>query len=137
MAALANQIATFLIAQTSLTALGTDLFVGVLPSTVTGTTVVLVRETGGSGGERGFGDTGLRYENPSIQFTARGAADDYATPRALLQEVHDAMATIEAQALSSTEWLTVALLQSPTHLGKDELRRHRWVFNVLAQKEPT
>ena len=132
--AVIDEVTAYLIAESVVTAMGTDLFTGVLPDDPDA--ALLVNETGGSPGEKGFGVTGLQYENPSFQFLARGVADDYDTARALCKSAQTAMAKIGPKTLSGTIYLHATVLQEPTFIGQDALRRPRFTCNVVIQKEP-
>lgn len=135
MAQAIDEVTDYLIAENVVTAMGTDLFQNYLPDDPDA--ALLVRETGGSPGEKGLGVVGLQFEHPAFQFLARGAADDPDTPRALCQAAKVAIAKIEATTLGSTLYLLANILQEPFSLKQDEKQRWSFVFNAVLDKEPS
>jgi len=135
MADVLTEVGSYLATELSLTQ-GTTLFLGVLPATPDA--CLAIQEYPGEPGERKFGAAGLRWEFPRVQIVCRGTPGDYATPRAQAASAHTAMAAIEAQSLSSTEYIFATPLSPPNGvLGQDENNRWRISFNVRVQKVPS
>lgn len=129
-----DELAAYLATELSM-AVGTDLFSNRAPPTPDA--VLTIYETGGSPSELGLGVAGVLYEFPSVQVVARGAKDDFVTPRTVAENAYRALAEIQGATLSGTEYLLVRPLNPPqsTAPGVDEDGRPRWSFNVLVEKE--
>ena len=99
--------------------------------------VVVLYGNPGSAPELGFGNAGVKYENPTVQVVTRGGRLDSSTPEALAWSAFSALDRIQAQAVSGTEYLMVRPLQSPSGavLGPDDKQRPRYSFNVAVRKE--
>lgn len=134
MATLLLEIVDFL-ASEGLGTAGVDLFENFLPNDPDAAGVV--KESGGSGPDMGFGSVGVQFENPTVQIIFRGAPEDYAGPRAKAQTAFNSMASISApQSLGSTKYLLVIPLQQPFPLGgRDESKRWNIACNYLIKKE--
>lgn len=98
--------------------------------------IVVIYETGGRGASLGFGVAGIQFEYPSIQVLARGEADDYAGPRAVLEAVYQDLPKVQATTLNSTTYHTIIALQAPFLLERDPKRRVVLVVNFNIEKRP-
>jgi len=96
-----------------------------------------VFETGGSPPEFGFGEEGIKFENPTIAIWFRGEAHDSAGPHAKIRQAYSELSKIQAEDVGSTPYLEVTPLQPPFILERDDSRRVIWTFNFLAYKEPS
>jgi hypothetical protein len=112
---------------------GTDVFKSILPPAPDA--VVSLFESGGLAPEKRFGTKGIEWERPAIQIVARGAPDDYATPRATLQTVFESLAEIETEDLSGTRYYLSEPLQQPFALDRDAQSRPSIAFNILLTKD--
>lgn len=114
---------------------GTDLFLGNMPAEpdVCGA----VYEYGGERAELGFGDEGVKFENPTLQVVFRGAPRDYQGPRAKAQTAFLELAKVQATILSGTRYLLVKPKQSPFEMKRDEAERVYIACNFDARKEPS
>ncbi len=127
--------------KTKLDALGTlgTLTVGFMPATpdVMGT----IYEYGGRQGERSFGVSGYKYENPALQIVFRGAPSDYSGPRNKAEIAWLYLPTILPGALGAgitTEYLFVDPQQSPFPIRPQDLNnRHIIGFNFYIRKRPS
>lgn len=139
MANFMDELGAYLIAQGVVTALNTDLFLGYLPDYPD--PCLAIRPTSGRPPVKHMGDAAIRYERPTAQVVTRGVQDDFQTPFALATSAHAALVKIEAGlaagTLSGTKYNSVEALQQPTPLGPDEKGRHRIVFNIAIEKEPS
>lgn len=103
--------------------------------------VLVIRETGGTGSELGFGVAGIQYENPTIQVDARGVADDYATPRTEIERVYQDFPKVQAATLSgggeSAFYHTIIPRQEPFLAYIDEERRPVLTVVFDVKKEPS
>lgn len=97
-----------------------------------------VFESGGAPPDFGFGQAGIKYENPAVAIWFRGDPHDSAGPHDRIRQAYLELAKIQAENVGSTPYLTVTPLQAPFILRRDDnKRRVIWVFNLLAQKEPS
>ena len=112
---------------------GTDVFKSTMPPLPDA--VIVCYETGGLAPEKRFGTKGIEWERPGIQVVARGAAGDYATPRATIQTVFESLSEVEAEDLSSTRYYLSEPLQNPFALDVDEQDRPSIAFNILFTKQ--
>lgn len=87
--------------------------------------------------EAGFGVAGIKTEHPRIQVVCRGEAEDYDTPRLQLERIRQAMATIQAQTLSGTQWEFVTSLGGVVPLADDTGDRPRIACNFQVDKDPS
>lgn len=133
--ALLDELASYIEAEGHGT-VGTDIFKSFMPATPDA--CVAVYETGGSSPDLGFGSTTVRFENPSVQILARGAAEDYTGPRTKAQSVWDSLVAVQApQQLSGTSYNLIIPLQSPFPIGPDENKRQLISANFLIEKSPS
>ena len=114
---------------------GTTIFLGSIPPKPD--TCLTLREYGGAPPTGGLGTVGIKYESPGVQIVCRGEKGDYATPRTAAETAYRALAEIEAEALSGTDYLMVGPKQSPFLLKTDENDRTLIAFNVESEKEPS
>jgi hypothetical protein len=96
-----------------------------------------IYETGGAGADLGLGVDGIQYEYPAIQVVCRGAAKDYATPRATMQLIYKGLPKVQAEALSGVYYHTIRPMQAPFVLRRDENERVLVACNFLCTKEPS
>ena len=96
-----------------------------------------VYETGGGGADLGLGVDGIQYEYPAIQVVCRGAAKDYATPRATAQLIYKGLPKIQAESLSGVYYHWIRPMQAPFVLRRDENERVLIAVNFLCEKEPS
>lgn len=115
--------------------LGADLFLGNLPEAPPACAAVY--ETGGLAPEMGFGAPGVKIQTPGLQLVFRGAAEDYATPRARAAAAYAGLAAVQAETLSGTFFHWIHPQQEPFLMDRDESERPLIAFNVLVEKEPS
>jgi hypothetical protein len=115
--------------------LATDIFLGLMPASPDACGVV--HEYPGEAPELGFGVDGLQWEHPRLQVVFRGAAGDYAGPRAKAETAFVGLAKVQDKLLSGTRYLLVEPLQSPFLLKRDDRERVHIAFNVSVWKEPS
>lgn len=126
-----DEIAAFVATACSLT-VGTTVFKGALPSSPDA--CMAVYEYPGVAPDYVFGVSGVSVEYPRVQIVARGAADDYSTPRSVAETAYRAIAAAAPQSLSSTRYLSMMPLQSPFVLNRDANGRVVIAFNVQLAK---
>lgn len=127
--------------RTKLVALGTlgTITIGFMPGSpdVIGT----IYEYGGRSPERGYGVSGIKYENPSFQLVFRGASFDYAGPRTKAEIAYLYLATLQPGALGATvttNYLMIEPQQAPHPISPvDANNRHLIGINFYATKEPS
>lgn len=105
---------------------GTNLFGGLLPDQPD--LCICVSEHRGYEGVGFFGEPYPAIERPRLMVRVRGAKNDYATPRALIQQISNALANRGAVVVSGTRYLAFTPVQPPEAAGRDE--NDRWVFAV-------
>lgn len=130
-----DELGTYLVGAGVVTAKGTDLFLNYIPDSPS-TCTVLVRYEGAPA-EQGFGVDGIQYETPGVQVRCRGEEDDEGAAETQAAAVANALAKIQGNVLSGTQYLMVRVLQAPFELERDENDRPTWAFNIHAQKEPS
>ena len=133
-----NDVGAFLAAAPqSLGTVGTDLFLGTMPSDPNACGAVY--ETGGLAPEGGFGVLGVQYETPGVQVVFRGDPHDYAGPRAKAETAYRSLAAVQPGTIvgGSAQYLTVHPQQSPFLMRRDENQRVYIACNFLCQKEPS
>jgi len=108
---------------------------GSLSSTVDVCTAVY--ETGGAGADLGLGVDGIQYEYPTVQVVCRGAADDYATPRATAQLIYKGLPKVQADSLTGVYYHIIRPLNCPFLMRRDENRRVLIAVNFICTKEPS
>ena len=130
-----NEIAAKL-AALSLGTVGTTIHIGRIPATPD--TQCAVYEYPGLPPEGGMGVTGIQFEYPSVQVVFRGAAHDYATPRASAETAFQGLADINpSTTLSGTVYHQVWPAGSPFVLKRDEAQRVLVAINFRVMKEPS
>lgn len=131
MALLLDELGTYL--QTNgIGTQGTDLFLGSLPDRPDAAVAVL--EYGGLAPEHTMGaNTAPDFERPRVQVLSRHA--DYTTARQKAEDAYRLLDKLTATSLSSTLYLRIAALQSPTWLGQDQNNRHVVSCNFQVWKE--
>ena len=103
--------------------------------------VIVLRETGGTGAELGFGVAGIQYEHPVIHVEVRGAPKDYAAPRAQLELIFQDLPKVQADTLTSGAesgyYLTIIPRQAPFLAYIDEKRRPVLISVFDITKKPS
>lgn len=135
MAYWADDVAAYLITQGVGTALGTDMFVGRLPDPNPDVTdnITAVFERPGAPPLGTLTGTGIPDDKTSRpRMTIRVRHDTYDGGRTL---IYKAFAALHGQANKTLGSGTVLFklidaVQSPTHIGLDEVQRHEWVLNL-------
>jgi hypothetical protein len=78
-------------------------------------------------------------ENVRFQVTTRVTSTDYATGRALMEDIYvnldNLYSTASIGSTGSTRYLQVRALDGPAWIGQDESKRHRFACNFEARKE--
>jgi hypothetical protein len=64
----------------------------------------------------------------------RDVINNFATARALSQNIYEALDEIGNTSLSGTNYLVIRALHPPSYIGEDDDARHRFVFNVEVYK---
>jgi hypothetical protein len=100
-------------------------------------TRVCIYEYPGMAPDFKFGGQGLKYEHPSFQVVARGAATDYDGPRAVIELVVADLVKVWTTTLSGTEYTWLQPVQAPFWLRQDERNRHYFVVNFRTEKAPS
>jgi hypothetical protein len=100
-------------------------------------TLGCVNNTGGSAPDKGFGTAGVRFEHPTVQVLFRGEQGESEAPRLKAMQAHDALAAIQAEALSGTFYHEATPMQPPFRIAKDANNCVVWGFNVYIEKEPS
>lgn len=113
---------------------GTDLFLGVLPSTPDACTALLL--TGGGPASRAMsaGPGTALVERPHVQCITRASRPDDALKRA--QDVWFALDHLGAVTINGVAYLHVEALQSPFELGRDEAGRFIFAVNFEVVRVP-
>jgi hypothetical protein len=110
--------------------------IGIMPATPD--VMGCLQEYGGQSAERAFGVTGIKYENPAIQLLFRGAAFDYAGPRAKAEIAFKKLVEVQPGALCvgvTTEYLFIDPQQSPHPVAPvDANNRHYIGINFYIKK---
>jgi hypothetical protein len=132
MAALLVDVGGLVATSCSLT-LGTNLFLGTLPATPDA--CLAIKEYPGVPADFVFSEAGIAIDHPRLQVLARGAQDDYATARALLETAYQALGATAAQSISGTRYLAFRPLTGPFDLGRDGNNRPILAFNLQIDKE--
>ncbi len=133
--ALLNEIAAK-VAALGLGTVGTTIHIGMMPETPD--VCCAVYEYGGQPPEFGFGTAGISYESPAVQVVFRGAAGDYATPRASAATAYNGLASVEATTLSggtSAFYHSIHPQQAPFLMRRDANDRVYIAFNCICEKE--
>lgn len=112
---------------------GTDIFIGALPSTPY--VAFGVFEYGGLAPNKGFGTPVLRYETPAVQVLARGEPQDYEGPRTRAQTAYTGLNAVEAEVLGTTFYHWITAQQAPFLLRRDENQCVVIACNYLCQKD--
>lgn len=131
-----DDLATFVTAADATLISNTNLFTGQLPNGPTTVTVALI-ERGGQRPVTTFGASAITSETVLIEVIVRGAASDYATPRATAETLYRAFETASAQTLGSTKYAAFNVTFPPSLYGKDAAGRPIIGFTVNVMKEPT
>lgn len=118
-----NSIADYLTTN-SLGTQGTDLFINTMPDNTA--LVTTLSEYEGSFNET-FG-SGMAISVPSLQVRVRGAAEDYATPRARIRAIQDLLLAVTNTTINGTTFLRIRPQSTVLNLGQDE--RLRWEFSL-------
>lgn len=121
---LANDVATYIDSNTSLTA-GTNLFIGRQPSSPT--TCVVVYETGGSQPD---GDAPTQLETPTFQILIRSS--DYATGRTYLDTMRSLFHKLIETDVGSTHFLNCFAVSEGGHIGQDDAGADEFSINFMA-----
>jgi hypothetical protein len=134
---MADDISAFLIAQSVLTAAGTDHWINWMPDVPDA--AVALYETAGEAPTLGLGADGVQYENPHLQIVVRGAQDDTQTPLATAVTIMKELAKVQGDRLGSlngTRYLWIQPIQSPEIVDYDAKGRPVASFNCRVSKEP-
>lgn len=112
--------------------IGTDLFVGTLPSTPD--TCIAVYDTGGQNAEYGMGSSVKPLmEQLTVKLTVRGGT--YAVANDKARDIHAVLRNWSG----TTNGVTYALIQeqyAPIAVGQDENRRTQFSLNYVAMRRP-
>lgn len=84
--------------------------------------------------DHGFGFPGLQFEYPGLQVVVRGAATDYAGPRAIIQAIFLDLPKLQATTVGGTVFKFVRPQQSPFFLKRDEKQRVWFAANFIVWK---
>lgn len=120
-------------------AVGTNLFRSILPPSPD--LCVALYDTGGLGDEPALGTNGgiIRAQYPTVKAIARGAADDYDTPNALMYAIVAALAKVGTttvnSSLSGTQYQSVMARQPPFEIARDDNHRVHIVCNFQIFKD--
>ena len=124
------EITDYLVAESVVTAVGTDLFKDFLPETPN--TAMAVIMTSGPPSEQGFGQAEPWREFPRMQLLSRAMA--YADARANCQAAHDALGKVQATTLGTTFYESIAP-NAPFLLKVDATGRAIYALNAQVIKE--
>jgi hypothetical protein len=124
-------IATHLISQSVVSAIGTDVSIGRKAKIPDGDGIISIVETGGSGTTETHDRIGNPYENPSASVTIRHT--NSSSGRALAVLAWRKM-NVRNITINGVFYLWIRPVQSPFDLGVDEKARSRWTFNLNARK---
>lgn len=113
---------------------GTDLFLGILPSTPDEVTALLLGPGGPPTRAMGAGPGNALVERPHVQCLGRSARGDGALKRA--QDVFFALDGLGALKINSVQYLSVVALQSPFEVGRDEAGRYLYSVNFEVVRVP-
>lgn len=110
----------------------TNLFYGYMPDSPD--LCITLYEYGGYANEPHMGKTTINLEWPTIHCEARGARNDYTTPRALIQQVVTSFAKIGDTVIGSTKYGAVCAIQPVFPLLDDANQRHLFAVNFQIMK---
>ena len=133
-----NELAAY-VATLGLGTVGTSIHIATMPETdpsSTSGTMCAVYEYPGLQSDLGFGDTGVKHSNPSVQVVFRGVPYDYASPRSNAGVAWDGFAGVQATTLSGTYYYLIR----PSEVFRmkvDEQHRHYLAFNCQVMKDPS
>lgn len=110
----------YLDTQSASLTLGTNLFLGLIPETVSN--CVAIYENSGIAPEFTLGNDNLPViERPELQVIVRDSS--YATGRALADSCYRILTQIANQTINSVRYLRVQAIATPTVMDRDENRR--------------
>lgn len=133
---LLDDIGAKLIADTSATAVGDDVFLSLLPDKPD--VAIGIVESSGLPPVRTMGNAGPPdVEIASFQITVRGAVDDYASARTTANEIYRVFASAGAEVLNSVSYLNFEALSSPFAAGYDANERPLIICNYTCHKAPS
>lgn len=125
---LLEEVGTYLDTSSTRFALGTSLFLGILPdaSTIAGTAAAII-ETGGSPPQHTLGSTRPAWEVATVQLLCRSTSP--VTARANADAAWDILDQVSNQTLSPSTYLRISALQSPFLAWRDDLARPVYAAN--------
>jgi len=135
---LLDAVATYLVANTTLTVGGTT---GTLAKAqmldTQPDTVAVLYETGGAASEYAFststGQAQVIYERPNLQLLSRSAT--YQTARTVAETVYTTLDGLGDMTMSGTRYLDVDAVQAPFSIGRDKQERELVSVNFRIRKE--
>lgn len=120
-------------------AVGTGIFKGFMPAEPVQDAVIVVYETGGQEPIRAMGPTAgstVVVERPSVQVVCRGAAGDYASPRATAQAVFQLLEGLPTRTINGVAYKFGSARQQPFGFGRDDAGRVLVACNYDIVKAP-
>jgi len=133
-----DDVATYLVAQTTLTVGGTTGTLGkaIMLDTEPDTIAVLF-ETGGGASEYAFststGTVAVVYEQPNLQLLSRSTT--YTQARTVAETVYTTLNGLGTTTMTGTRYLSVDAVQSPFSIGRDDNERYLVSVNFRVKKE--
>jgi len=133
---LLDDIGAKVVADTSATAVGTDVFLSLLPDLPD--VAIGIVESSGLPPVRTMGNPGPPdVEVASFQITVRGAVDDYASARTTANEIYRVFASAGEETINTVRYLNFEALTSPFSAGYDANERPLIICNYTCHKDPT
>jgi hypothetical protein len=96
--------------------------------------LIAVYEYGGNPPDLGFGTSGIKYAHPGLNVKVRGAADDYAGPRAVAELIWLDLPKVQGIALGGTAIQLIKPSGSIALFDRDGNRRCVFNFNMIVDK---